>query len=334
MPLGALEFEDDSSEPSSEPSETESEDGLSVTESPTKLLKGPAQAEGQGLGRGRARGRSEQAPRKAHHAAKREDFVLDSSDDEAPSDGGSWIPSSESDSDNEGSNASHTSSPAPAATPAPTPRRRVAKQKPVGAARAMPAESVAARILKHEFPDWASDLGDLVNTDTFGDIDGWRIEFAPSAMDWLESLALGCHSVHVIGAKFAKTRHLYEPDAWAFVGLQRPEARQGMGIAIQRSKHANRTLAQIGEPVVIDGAELALTEAHIDEGIDQLHAYLSDHRRGQDWTVRGLERCAQGSHSIWESHKPIPIYKLLHACKVCGYVAPCLNKYMRSSLRC
>lgn len=303
MAPGALEF-NDSSEPSDD---TESEAGGDPHGSPMKRLKGPHASETS----------EHRTQRPRRHSAKRFDFVLDSSDDDAGSDGGRWYPSSESSND-EGVSVSR--SPSPAHGPGRASSSAAAAshgQEPGHTECRLPTESIAALILKHESPDWASTLTELAAMETFGDIDGWRVEFAPSAMELVERRIVGNHSVHVIGAKFAKSRRLYEPDIWAFVGLQRPEARQGMGIAVRRNRHANRTLAQIGERVVIGGEEAVLTELLVDEGIQQLHKYLSDHRRGQDWTVRGLQRCAPGSHSIWESHKPIPIYKLVHACRMC-----------------
>jgi hypothetical protein len=157
MAPGALEF-NDSSEPSDD---TESEAGGDPHGSPMKRLKGPHASETS----------EHRTQRPRRHSAKRFDFVLDSSDDDAGSDGGRWYPSSESSND-EGVSVSR--SPSPAHGPGRASSSAAAAshgQEPGHTECRLPTESIAALILKHESPDWASTLTELAAMETFGDID-------------------------------------------------------------------------------------------------------------------------------------------------------------------
>jgi hypothetical protein len=161
------------------------------------------------------------------------------------------------------------------------------------------------------------DLTDLAVNDKQFDNDGFAAEFCNEGLNKLAKIMVGRHAIHPLGAEGAKNRMLYDPARYAMIGLQRPERRQGVGLAVARN-HCQHSLDDIGKLVILSSGEsVTLTVEMVDDGLEELHAYLRRPMGGQGFTQKTLKRLAPGSHAVWEIHPPIMIAKLLRAAHAC-----------------
>ena len=162
-------------------------------------------------------------------------------------------------------------------------------------------------------------LDALANADERYDIDGFSCLYRGEAMlDALER-AMGDLTIPIdpIGADLQQQRRLGNPDQFATVCLTQPEVRRGMLILLERNA-MGWTREDVGlevEALPGSGVLRPLTLEAIDGGLDAVHTWLDFEADGQHYGVKGLERCAPGSHGVWERHLPIMFYKLVEAAK-------------------